>query len=227
MQSEELYFRRADLFQDVFEGTITRPLAEAWARIADRVNAPKIEEVMSIGRKCARKTVYINCWHANNSESEAMWRLYCPNNQGIAIETTYTKLAEWSAHLPNSFIGKVTYLDYQKEKFTADNYLHAFMHKRSSFEHESEVRILRSEHEEFRKRDLKDFDELVRMEQTLSGLPSGMSFKFPLEENVAAIFVNPYAPDWYFEMFRKLINSLKPSMLKRLNKSALADLPYF
>src|ERR1035437_2931594 len=167
LQSEEIYFRRSDLFQDAFEGTITKPLAEAWARIAARVKAPKIEEVMSIGRKCARKTVYINCWHLNDSESEAMWQLYCPNNHGIAIQTTYTKLVKWSLQLPDSFIGKVTYLDYKSERFDG-HYLNAFMHKRRSFAYESEVRIIHSEHKKLGQHDAQNFDELVKVEAQLS-----------------------------------------------------------
>lgn len=227
LQSGELYFRRADLFQDAHEGTITKPLAEAWARIAARVKAPQIEEVMSIGRKCARKTIFINCWHANPSESEAMWQLYCPNNQGIAIQTNYTKLMKWSLDVPQSFIGAVQYLDYQTEKFAKGDYLQAFIHKRRSFAHENEVRIVHSQHEKLRDHDAQSFDELLEIEKKLSDQPIGVGFAFPTEQIIEAIFVNPYAPNWYFNMFREVVANLKPTLFDRVKKSALAESPYF
>ena len=36
----------------------------------------------------AFKSTLVNCWHQNEFESEAMWRLYSENNKGIAIQTT-------------------------------------------------------------------------------------------------------------------------------------------
>ena len=227
LQSEELFFCRADLFQDTHEGTITKPIADAWARIASRANAPQLEEVMSLARKCARKTVFINCWHLNESESEAMWQLYCPNNQGVALQTTYAKLAKWSLTIPNSFIGMVSYLDYEMEKFPTDNFLKAFMHKRRSFAHENEVRIMISEHEELRKHDAKSFEDLLRIEQQLSGQHTGKRARFSLEENVEVFWVNPYAPSWYFKVVKNLIATFKPPLVNRVRKSPLKDAPYF
>ena len=34
----------------------------------------------------------VNCWHANDVESEAMWRLYADNGKAVAIETTVDAL---------------------------------------------------------------------------------------------------------------------------------------
>ena len=36
----------------------------------------------------------INCWHMNDFESEAMWKLYLKSNEGIAIQSTYQRLID-------------------------------------------------------------------------------------------------------------------------------------
>lgn len=38
------------------------------------------------------KTTAVNCWHASESESEAMWRLYAENGKAVAVETTLDAL---------------------------------------------------------------------------------------------------------------------------------------
>jgi hypothetical protein len=227
LQTETLFFSRSDLFQDKHEGTITRLQAEACERIAANFNAPQLEDIMIVSRKCVRKAIFINCWHLNDFESEAMWQLYCPNGQGIAIQTTYSKLAKWTIALPKTVMGTVTYIDYESEKFDLRNPLNAFMHKRRSFTHESEVRIIYSDLEKLRKYDNKTVSDLEKAEQDLSGQPSGKSLEFPLEKNVDFLFVNPYAPEWYFEVFRQLVLALKPKLAGRIQKSELKELPRY
>jgi len=36
----------------------------------------------------------INCWHMNDHESAAMWKLYLKSDEGIAIQSTYRKLKD-------------------------------------------------------------------------------------------------------------------------------------
>jgi hypothetical protein len=40
------------------------------------------------------KSTLVNCWHQNEFESEAMWRLYSENHKGIAIQTTFQDLVD-------------------------------------------------------------------------------------------------------------------------------------
>lgn len=51
----------------------------------------------------------VNCWHRNDGESEAMWRLYAEGGRGVAIETTSEALKQllkpssrstWSISIP-------------------------------------------------------------------------------------------------------------------------------
>ena len=72
-----------------------------------------------------------------------MWRLYCPGNNGVAIQTSYSKLVETIASDLELYIGRVTYIDYDSQGFPLGNFFYPVMHKRVSFAHEQEVRLVK------------------------------------------------------------------------------------
>jgi hypothetical protein len=50
-----------------------------------------LEDFRSTNRRllpAIAKTTMVNCWHASESESEAMWRIYAENGKAVAVETT-------------------------------------------------------------------------------------------------------------------------------------------
>lgn len=94
--------------------------------------------------KDGRRFYYVNCWHGNDSESDAMWKVYVTGNQGIAIRTTVrdlkTSLKDSPEHI---WIAEVQYLDnYEWKDLPGNPTLHACVTKRKSFEHEKEVRLI-------------------------------------------------------------------------------------
>lgn len=104
---------------------------------------------------------YGQCWTAK-SESDAMWRIYSPDKQGIKVKTTVNKLFEtiYRNNDPFSnlkyFIGKVKYETREEiENFLTStsfrdlaiggqsrNFARTLCIKRPEFEHEDEIRIL-------------------------------------------------------------------------------------
>lgn len=105
------------------------------------------------------KTWFGQCW-TYHRDTDAMWRIYSPNKDGIRIKTTVRRLLE-SIYDQNDqfanlkyFIGKVTYHPQKHFKdlvssmvFTEimnDNRFWAgtFLKKRTEFKHEKEVRLL-------------------------------------------------------------------------------------
>src|SRR5258708_36589035 len=90
---QQLYFARLDSLADPFEGSVTHKTVSGVAEFLRRLGHPeKIDRVVKM-LKSARESVYVNCWCASNSESEAMWRLYCPANLGVAIQSSQCTLA--------------------------------------------------------------------------------------------------------------------------------------
>jgi hypothetical protein len=93
------------------------------------------------------KTTAVNCWHASESESEAMWRLYAENGKAVAIETTFDALKESIQKRKSTsvvHIYPVKYLDFfdpklQPQDCVVEGHLAPLL-KRISYQHEREVR---------------------------------------------------------------------------------------
>jgi hypothetical protein len=97
-----LPFIRVDLFADKFEGSVTRPVQAEWG--VNPINAATLARV----RPELKREMYASCWHAGEDESEAMWKLYCGDRGGVAMQTTYERL---DASLPREVrLAKVTEL---------------------------------------------------------------------------------------------------------------------
>jgi len=101
---------------------------------------------------------YGQCWTLHRA-SDAMWRIYSPNKNGIRIRTTIRQLLE-SLYMSQSdlpdvkcYLGRVLYLnekkllDYANHIFDDDgvevgSLFKSLLVKRLAFEHESEIRLL-------------------------------------------------------------------------------------
>jgi hypothetical protein len=94
------------------------------------------------------KSVCVNCWHVNEYESEAMWRIYSESSKGIALQTNLDLLkTALSQELNDKLIqiGMIKYLDFFDEniplkEYVVDGHLAPLL-KRKSFEHEKELRL--------------------------------------------------------------------------------------
>jgi hypothetical protein len=147
LNSQSLYFARATLVGDPFEGSSTRAMVATREYIqANRATDPRLaawkdapEELFASWPaifKRAAGTYFLNCWHMNEYESAAMWKLYSTSNEAICVRSTYRRLRSC---LPGCvFIGEVKYINYDTEGFSPHNGFNFIMHKRRSFEHERE-----------------------------------------------------------------------------------------
>ena len=101
-----------------------------------------LETSLYIAKK-ERERVLVNCWHINNYESVAMWKLYSNYENGITIRTTFGKLKEsFKDYKPNIYGGKIRYIDIKKDRISFGNTFEPFAVKRISFFHENELRLL-------------------------------------------------------------------------------------
>jgi hypothetical protein len=98
--------------------------------------------------KTISKGITVNCWHANECESEAMWKLYSDNGKGIAVKTSVSSLVKSIQHFQQDIliqVGAVKYFDFNDNQINPkdcviDGHLSPLL-KRSSFSHENEVRL--------------------------------------------------------------------------------------
>ena len=111
-----------------------------------------------------RERFYGQCWTVNSNETDALWRIYSPQKDGVLVKTTIDKLfssiyniLDFRAYA-SYFIGKVEYyneeeiIEYLKQGFKYYKLINnrwtatTLLIKRIEFSHENEIRLLFIEH---------------------------------------------------------------------------------
>ncbi len=149
----------------------------------------------------------------NDYESAAMWKLYLKSNEGIAIQSTYSRLSACfeETEIP-VFIGKVNYVDYDNHFINLDNLLLPYVHKRKSFEHERELRCLVWQNE--------------RSEDAKFSLDTGgVKINIDLEKLVENIYISPNSPSWFTILIEDIVK--KYNLKLPIINSRLSQLPLF
>lgn len=118
-------------------------------------------------------SVYAQCWSLH-TESDAMWRIYSPNKDGIKITTTPNKLLKSLKASTKEyqdikcFIGEVSYHEEDELRkifdridiFSSDGtgIARSLLVKRNAFSHEKEVRLIYSADREESAKDFYEFN---------------------------------------------------------------------
>ncbi|MBN2602613.1 MAG: hypothetical protein JXA91_00585 [Candidatus Thermoplasmatota archaeon] len=226
LSTKGLYFTRADCFQDTFEGAKgLKKNKEKWDKFylyffREAIkNPPKGHEFrysgnevekqakrllndLEHGGELRKKQTYINCWHENEHESEAMWRLYSSIlDYAIAVRTSYKNLYYALGRNPSINIGRVKYIDFQKKYAGVNN---SFWYKRKCFEYEMEVRAI------FMNINNPNKGEII---------PCDLSIL------VEEVFVSPSASSWFIQ----LVNDVneKYGVKIKVSPSELIQEPFY
>lgn len=210
LAEQALYFCRSDCLGDPFEGTFSEANFKRIQTINNRdvVQLDMLsyeQEVFHFFLKQSevRKRTYINCWHMNDNESDAMWKIYSVSKQAIAVQSTYELLRD---HLPGCCeIGIVEYIDYSKKFIPTLSPLFPFFRKRLSFEHEKEIRALTHFIEERHSPKL------------------GLYIKIDIHKIIENVFIAPTMPEYYFNSVKDLMS--KYDLQIEPKKSRLDDRP--
>ena len=213
LENKALYLPRIDLLNDPHEGSITRANYQAREEFYSQKGLAHILPGLSESTNKLRKSVYVNCWHLNNEESEAMWKLYCGDKDGIAIKTSYQTLVDSIENISDLYIGKVSYINYENDWIPQDNIFSIPMHKRLSYSFENEVRLVRT---------LPEYWHVDSPEG-----PVGITAKWDINKGVHEIFVNPYADEWYFHIVEVVISKIYPEILTKLHWSKMKSTPMY
>ena len=129
LHRQALFFARADEMPDPFEGLSGRRRRQSYERRPDL--------------KRLRQRIMLSCWHENEHESAAMWRIYLSAEDGVAIRSSFARLRDSLSAATNTIvIGRVQYVDRHQALQSHDNELAPFFCKRKHFEYEREVRAL-------------------------------------------------------------------------------------
>ncbi|MFZ1058150.1 MAG: DUF2971 domain-containing protein [Candidatus Rokuibacteriota bacterium] len=213
LQTNHLYLSRLDLLNDPHEGSLPRALVDARRTLFEREGAPHVLPLLSgVGQK-VRSACYVNCWALSDFESEAFWRLYSNDNDGVAVQTTYQRLVDVIKDDEELYVGRVSYLDYETQWFPDGNLLYPVMHKRLAFAHEKEVRLVKLLHAH------------VVMDSQAG--PPGVHVPVNLEQLVEGVFVTPYAQEWYADVVKSVVEKFALPLAGRVRWSQMKSAPLY
>ena len=139
VKTGELYFRRADLFNDEHEGLPPEEYL-CYCFGLDRLLLSDRRTLDDhLGNLAQfRESFYINCWHLFRSETDKMWSEY--GNDGVAICSRYSLLkSALGAMGDRAFLGLVRY---GAKHLTGYNLFRFITTKQAKFKDEQEVRAM-------------------------------------------------------------------------------------
>lgn len=202
-----LYFRQSSRFEDPFEATIPKKNME---ELIAGPNHVVPNDMFMRDQKQFRDELSVNCWHASEFQSDAMWKLYSHNYFGLAIQSKYKLLKQSITDSRDINLGLVEYLDYETDYIEPSQSIKIYMTKRSSFEHEREVRamVFASSHEDH------------------ASLKSNQGLYISVDINtlIEKIYISPYSPDWYVIMIQSFLE--KYGFHFPIEKSDLFRVPF-
>jgi hypothetical protein len=152
-------------------------------------------------------TTRILCWHKDEYESVAMWKLYTSGKDGIAMQTTVGRLKQALSTDSNStMLGCVTYIDYATSP-TENSYdlTHHIFQKRTSYAHESEVRAV------------------IPICEDSRNTPRGIKVEVDLSVLIERLVLSPQYPKWAVKSLENVID--KAGLSVKLESSDLLKRP--
>lgn len=228
LRQRGLYLSRADKFDDRFEGAIGLAARQAnWDEFyldyfrklvvtpppgypSPEYSAKQIEAEANRLLKSMKdialeaRKLLVSCWHASDTEAEALWRLYSPpSTSGVAIRSSVEKLWDACAQHDSAIVGRVRYVDYRQSFASIQN--ERIFQKRKSLSHEQEVRIV-----------------LPNEEQSPI---EGRILTCDLEKLISEVVISPFAPSWFLDVVADVVKRYQYSF--DLKKSELLDEPFF
>jgi len=154
-------------------------------------------------------TARIICWHKNEYESVAMWKLYTSGKDGIAMQTTVGRLKQALSNDSNStMLGCVNYIDYATSPMTSESpydLMRPLFQKRTSYAHESEVRAV------------------IPICEDSRNPPRGIEVEIDLSVLIERLVLSPQYPKWAVKSLENVID--KAGLSVKLESSDLLKRP--
>jgi hypothetical protein len=170
-----------------------------------------------------RRNFFVSCWHANDYESEAMWRLYSNYQKGIAIQTDLITLID---ELPDRYdnkgfkhgiqIAEVKYIDFNNPEmsFFKPGFVETYLLKRQAFNYEKEIRIFTHLHCGWG-------NEKIGVEPEIED--DYILLNVNLKNIIKKIIIAPNSPSWYKKLILSILKKYGYDL--EVENSSLAEKP--
>tara|TARA_Y100000052_G_scaffold26871_1_gene32758 strand:- start:16447 stop:17154 length:708 start_codon:yes stop_codon:yes gene_type:complete len=201
-----LYFARADKLGDEYEGSmpVNQRFEEEHAEpnFQDKDGNP-IEMPVEVKEQFSRvpkylnpsvrrmnvKSTFVSCWHSAQDENAGMWGRYTKTNESVCIKSRYNILRQLLPH--EAHIGRVQYIDFDKDLFPSKDFLEPFVHKRRFFEDEREIRAV------------IPFSNARKCKRWKSG--EGYCVPVDLNKMIETIYLHPRSSETFVNMVEELV----------------------
>lgn len=194
LQKKQLWLSCSELFDDKWE--VMPDSSQVNAIINNRPTSLSPKDALeSTGEiiKALRKQVFINCWTASEHESHALWRIYCPASEGVAIQTSLDRLRK-SVALP---VLEVRY-DTNNINNTSLDVTMLVTQKRPMFAYEQEVRVVF----------VKDLSDPTHPDRRTVGV----GLEWDPELHIENIYVHPDSQFWFIETVTETVRQFAPML---------------
>ena len=154
IEDSALFFCRADKFKDdKWEGVLPIKVIEKYMLEAKTLPSDDgdVYSYLKWHKEKEARSHLINCWHVNDKESFAMWKIYCQDHHlSIAIQSSIGRLKKsFDATKERIWVGEVEYIDFREKEFgnrifnvNIPNTLKTFLLKWHYFTYEKEIRAI-------------------------------------------------------------------------------------
>lgn len=216
LESSSLFFARADCLGDPFEGSYSRGnerLRPVMYKDMPAAVAAKLHAEGAAFAQYLRKWTFVSCWHMNEGESAAMWKLYARTNEAVALRTSLSRLDHELDE--KTYLGAVEYIDFETAWLPEGNALYPYVHKRTSFAHEREVRAVIPQ--------IPVKGEGIDM--TKEPPEGGIERAVNLQRMLEAVYVAPTCPAWFVRTVERVVK--RYGLQVPVTQSSLDAQPFF
>jgi hypothetical protein len=210
LQTQKLWLSRVDLLGDDWEMRLAGEQLEHV--IASRPLTPLgvvPEDTIERSRRIIRNwrlTSFVNCWSAQAHESHALWRVFCPSAEGVAIRSTLDRL---QASVGNPIqVQKVIYGPPGSHRRTPTR-KDLITQKRPMFEYENEYRLILIE------------------EATPDETVKGIALEWNPAKWVEAIRIHPEADQAFAQTVVRVVEQYAPALKEAIQPSDMIEKPPF
>ncbi|CAN7160796.1 DUF2971 domain-containing protein [Rhizobium rhizogenes] len=173
-----------------------------------------LEEQTCIFAQSGRREYYVNCWHAAQHESVAMWKIYGAPGAGVAVITNGARLETALASNSNRLLlGAVRYAEPNQLVIGTSNAFEPVITKGAAYQYEQEVRLVFWEtegmhdplaHDKWNPDSMR-FEDIIEDPRPLK---PGIHLSCDVNVLVDRVLVSPFAAPWYLSMIEKLRDQL-------------------
>lgn len=222
LDNERLYFARVHQMDDPFEGSM--PMANAEKQLMSYYGTTAYSGKSY--RRRIRECTALSCWHMNEHESDAMWKLYLSSHEGVAIQSTVDRLIKSLASTEQEiYISTVRYIDFDREEIPERkgivNTLNPFLYKRISFAHERELRAI-----------IQDIPMKKAGSSTVEDydfetppFSEGTALSVDCDSLIENVYVSPAAPGWVSDVVQAVLDRWE--VKRTVQQSTLLKEPWY